>query len=67
MDDRIVELESRIAFQDEAIHSLSVTVATQQERIDALAAALDALREKLKDLEPSPLQGQEAEPPPPHY
>lgn len=67
MEEQIIELESRIAFQEEAIHSLSETVALQQQRIEALASMLARMREKLSALEPSPMQGDEAEPPPPHY
>ncbi|PVV11109.1 MAG: hypothetical protein B6D77_07310 [gamma proteobacterium symbiont of Ctena orbiculata] len=39
----------------------------QQQTIDSLSRSVDALRQKLQALEPSPLQSGETEPPPPHY
>jgi SlyX protein len=66
MEQRIAELESRIAFQDEAIHSLSETVALQQDKIDRLVSKLTALENKIQDLEPSPVQSSGSERPP-HY
>ncbi|PVV21030.1 MAG: SlyX protein [gamma proteobacterium symbiont of Ctena orbiculata] len=67
MYDRIIDLESRLAFQEEAIHTLSETLVEQQQTIDSLSRSVDALRQKLQALEPSPLQSGETEPPPPHY
>ncbi|WP_316367170.1 SlyX family protein [Candidatus Thiodiazotropha sp. CDECU1] len=67
MDDRIIDLESRLAFQEEAIHTLSETLVEQQQTIDSLSRSVDTLRQKLQALEPSPLQSGETEPPPPHY
>jgi SlyX protein len=67
MDERIIDLESRMAFQEEAIHTLSETLIEQQRTIDSLSRTIDALRQRLQALEPSPLQPGETEPPPPHY
>ena len=67
MDERIIDLESRVAFQEEAIHTLSETLIEQQRTLDSLTRSLEALKERLQTLEPSPLQPGETEPPPPHY
>ncbi|MBT2969219.1 MAG: SlyX protein [gamma proteobacterium symbiont of Ctena orbiculata] len=67
MDDRIIDLESRLAFQEEAIHTLSETLVQQQRTIDSLSRTVDLLRQRLQALQPSPLQSGETEPPPPHY
>ena len=67
MNDRIIDLESRLAFQEEAIHTLSETMIEQQRTIDSLSNTVEALRRRLQALEPSPLQPGETEPPPPHY
>ncbi|MEW8003064.1 MAG: SlyX family protein [gamma proteobacterium symbiont of Ctena orbiculata] len=67
MDDRIVDLESRLAFQEQAIHTLSETLVEQQRTINSLSRTVDALRQRLQALQPSPLQSGETEPPPPHY
>jgi SlyX protein len=67
MNDRIVDLESRVAFQEEAIHSLSETLIAQQRTIDSLSRTVEALREHLRALEPTPLHSGKNDPPPPHY
>jgi SlyX protein len=67
MNDRIIDLESRVAFQEEAIHTLSESLIEQQRTIDSLSSTVEALRQRLRALEPSPLQPGETDPPPPHY
>lgn len=67
MEARIVELETRLAFQEETIQRLSETLASQQRSIDDLTRSLEFLRQRLQALSPSPLQGDAEEPPPPHY
>jgi SlyX protein len=67
MSDPIIDLESRVAFQEEAIHTLSETLIEQQRTIDSLSRTVEALKQHLQALEPSPLQPGETEPPPPHY
>ncbi|MEW7998635.1 MAG: SlyX family protein [Candidatus Thiodiazotropha endolucinida] len=67
MNDRIIDLESRMAFQEQAIHTLSETLIEQQRTIDSLNRTIETLRQRLQALDPSPLQPGENEPPPPHY
>jgi len=67
MEERIVELETRLAFQEDAIHHLNETVAAQQRRIDSLSGMLEVLSQRLQQFSTSPLHGNEEEPPPPHY
>jgi SlyX protein len=67
MEERIVELETRLAFQEDAIHHLNETVAAQQRQIDSLNGMVDLLRQRLQQISTSPLQGHEEESPPPHY
>ncbi|MEW8189605.1 MAG: SlyX family protein [Candidatus Thiodiazotropha endolucinida] len=67
MNDRIIDLESRMAFQEQAIHTLSETLIEQQRTIDSLNRTVETLRQRLQALDPSPLQPGENEPPPPHY
>jgi SlyX protein len=67
MNERMIDLESRVAFQEQAIHTLSETLIEQQRTIDSLSRTVDALKQRLQALEPSPLQTGETEPPPPHY
>jgi SlyX protein len=66
--DRVIELESRIAFQEDAIERLSVTVAAQQAELQRLREALERLGRQVRSMEHSPLgMSPGDEPPPPHY
>jgi SlyX protein len=67
MDDRIIDLESRIAFQEEAINTLSETLIEQQRAIDHLNRTVEVLRERLQATEPTLPHTGETDPPPPHY
>jgi len=64
----LVELETRIAFQDDAIEQLNRTVAGQQKEIDRLREELARLAAQMRSLAGSPVTlAQAEEPPPPHY
>ncbi len=67
IDDRIMELESRLAFQEEHIEVLSQAVSRQQKIIDDLRREMAELRQRLKAVSAAPLIGYLKEPPPPHY
>ena len=67
MEDRVIELETRLAFQEDSIQHLNQTLADQQRLIDSLLAELSQLKQRLQSLSPSPLEGDHPEPPPPHY
>jgi len=67
MEARIVELETRLAFQEDSIHHLNETVAAQQRRIDSLTEIVELLTQRLQQIAASPLHGDGEEPPPPHY
>lgn len=67
MDDRIIELESRQAFQEESIQSLEKMIRQQQQIIDRLQLDVEELHQRLKSTATSPLDGTAVEPPPPHY
>ncbi len=64
---RVVELETRLAFQEEALQQLNDALLRQQQTLDRLTNDLAALTERLCGLGPSPVGRREDEPPPPHY
>ena len=66
MDDRIVELETRLTFQEEHLDGLSQTVGRQQQLIDDLRRELDELRQRLRVLATAAME-RHGEEPPPHY
>ncbi|MGD8587697.1 MAG: SlyX family protein [Chromatiales bacterium] len=65
MDDRIIELETRLTFQEEHLDALTRTVSRQQQLIEDLRRELDELRQRFKAIAAaSPPHREE---PPPHY
>lgn len=66
MNERIVELETRLAFQDEAIDGLNQALLAQQRQLDQMALELERLKDRLKTITPSPLDSDAPELPP-HY
>jgi len=67
MEQRLMELESRVAFQDDAIQKLNDVVVSQQEQIDLLLSELKYLNEKVRDLTSELIASEDQETPPPHY
>ncbi len=65
---RIEDLETRVAFQEEAIESLSTTLYQQQQVNDRLVLRLERLAAQAQDLaERMSAPGQGGHEPPPHY
>jgi SlyX protein len=67
LEDRIAELEMRLAFQDDVINTLSEQVARQEMDIRELWDAKKVLHKQLKDISPSNIRPEDEETPPPHY
>lgn len=64
---RLDELETRLAFQDDLIQTLSDQIAQQELDIRQLWEAKQQLNRQLKEVSPSNLRAEEDETPPPHY
>jgi len=67
MNERLTELEVRVAFQDQTIQDLNEVVTRQQRQIDRLTQELEAVKSRLSALAPSMVIPPEEEKPPPHY
>jgi len=67
MNDDIVELQTRIAFQDGVIEELNQVVTRQQQQLDRLQRQMDKLGLQVANLNQASPAGQVDEPPPPHY
>lgn len=67
MENRLVELETRVAFQEHTLQELNAVVARQQQEILHLRRELDALRSQVRALAPTLVAGRGEETPPPHY
>jgi SlyX protein len=68
MEEReLIELQTRVAFQESAIDELTRTLLRQQAAIESLQRDLAELNDRLAELAPSSLGDGSPEPPPPHY
>ncbi|WP_417778237.1 SlyX family protein [Stutzerimonas xanthomarina] len=66
LEQRITDLEARLAFQDDTIQTLSDVLVAQQRTVDRLQAQLGLLARRQEDLQ-SRIEGEGDEAPPPHY
>lgn len=64
--DPIAELETRVAFQEDAIDKLSDVIARQEKDIERLTRMVQILNNQLKQLDVGPVDDA-ADQPPPHY
>lgn len=67
LEDRIAELEMKIAFQEQLLDELNQALVQQQFDMDKIHLQLRYLASKLKDMQPSNIASQAEETPPPHY
>jgi SlyX protein len=65
--ERIIELEMRLAFQDDTIQRLNTVVTAQAMRIEKLETRFDLALNDLKSLRGLLYADPSSEPPPPHY
>ncbi len=66
-EDRIIELEIKIAYQDDLLQALNKIVGQQQQQIDRLEATCKMLNERIKGLSAEGAGGENIEEVPPHY
>ena len=67
MEERLTELESRMAFQDDTIQKLNDVIIDQQRQIDQLVLQVNAVKQQVDLLMPSLIADASEETPPPHY
>jgi len=67
MEERLIEMETKLAFQETTIQKLNEVVTHQQDQIDVLQAAIQELHERMKSLSEETVRDPSQEPPPPHY
>jgi SlyX protein len=66
-EQRITELEIRLTHQEDVIDTLSATLISQHEEIEALRLKLELLEKRIKTGMESQVADQKDETPPPHY
>ncbi len=67
LDNRIIELETKLSFQEDLLQELNTHVITQQEQIDKLNTLCDSLREQYKEIISSLPDASSGDETPPHY
>jgi SlyX protein len=67
MEDRLNELEVRLAFQDDLLDALNLTVTRQQQQIDLLQQQLRLLYQQVRSGAPGNEEASSQHEPPPHY
>ncbi len=65
LEQRIIELETRLAYQEQTLAELNQVLTAQQRRQAELERQLGLLREHLLSLAAAPAAAEDA--PPPHY
>lgn len=67
MEDRLIELETTLAFQDERVIKLEQIVSQQQLELHQLAEGIERLRKQLVEVAPSLVSEENDDAAPPHY
>lgn len=67
MENKIIELQSKLAFQDEAINDLNEVITDQQNQLDKLREEIRLLGLRISSVAETSNVSEEKEPPPPHY
>lgn len=67
VEDRVTELETRLAFQDDTIHELNEVLVEQQRQLTLMAAQLGQLIERYREIAGGQYGEGSDEAPPPHY
>ncbi len=66
LEAQIVDLQTRVAYQDDTLQQLNDVIAAQQQQIERLTQAIQRLSEQMRDWrEHGVVGGDDA--PPPHY
>lgn len=66
-EDRLVDIEIKLARQDDLVETLNKTVYRQQKKLDELEALCSALARHVKDMRDAANESAPANDKPPHY
>jgi SlyX protein len=66
LEERVTDLESQLAFQDDTIQAVSDVLATQQRAVERLQLQMTALLKRQEEMA-GQFETFEEEAPPPHY
>ena len=66
-EERLINIETKITYQEDLIEELNKTVYQQQQKIDRLEAICEALAREVRSLAEAGNEGKVANERPPHY
>lgn len=66
-DAHIVDIETRLTYQEATLQELSDVIARQQKTLDSLGAQLELIRQQMRAQAQFDVLPTAQEPPPPHY
>lgn len=66
-DDRLIDIETKLAYQEDLIEALNKVVSEQQQKIDELEKVCRKMVDRLVDLSEAFESAQIEDAPPPHY
>lgn len=66
-EELIVELQTKLAFQDDLLEELNNVVTEQQHQLMRMHNAIETLKRQVKSLQTEQQTSGEAKEPPPHY
>jgi len=66
LEERVMDLESRLAFQDDAIEAMNDVLVTQQRVVERLQLQMTALLKRQEEMA-GQFESFEEDAPPPHY
>lgn len=67
LQEQIVQLQSRLAFQDDTIEHLNQAITQQQQDMDKLKMQMSFVAKRMKEISTSQVASLSEETPPPHY
>ncbi|MFA5940412.1 MAG: SlyX family protein [Sinimarinibacterium sp.] len=67
MDDRLIDLETRLTYQEATLHQLNAIVTEQQQRIEQLERVCRELATRVARAAEGGLKGSAVDEVPPHY
>jgi SlyX protein len=67
MNDDIIDLQTRVAFQDGLLEELNQVLTNQQQQITRLENSMGVMRSQIETMQSAQSEGETIEPPPPHY
>ncbi|MFT7300480.1 MAG: SlyX protein [Porticoccus sp.] len=66
-DYRLVEVETKLAYQEDTIQQLNEVICRQQDQIDGLLVQYELLVNRMKELDADRPDGDDLDERPPHY